>query len=128
MCGFTVYTGSDKKTRIETAGEFQKLKYRGPDNTLINDMGENGWMGFHRLKIMDISNDGNQPMIYDHISLVCNGEVYNYPELKEKYPKNYSYSSSSDCEVIIPMFMEKGVRQTALELDAEFVFVIVGWI
>ena len=124
MCGFTVYTGSDKKTRIETAGEFQKLKYRGPDNTLINDIGENGWMGFHRLKIMDVSNDGNQPMIYDNISLVCNGEVYNYPELKEKYSKDYTYSSSSDCEVIIPMFLEKGVRQTALELDAEFVFVI----
>ncbi len=29
MCGFAVYTGSDKRTRLDIAGEFQKLKYRG---------------------------------------------------------------------------------------------------
>jgi hypothetical protein len=49
MCGFAVYTGSDKKTRVEIPAEFQKLKYRGPDNTIIKDFGEKGWMGFHRL-------------------------------------------------------------------------------
>lgn len=124
MCGFTVYTGSDMRTRLEVASEFQKLKYRGPDNSIINDFGNKGWMGFHRLKIMDVSDDGNQPMNYKNISLVCNGEVYNYPELKARYEGSYDFESSSDCEVIIPMFLEKGIKQTALELDAEFVCVI----
>ncbi|MBE0652455.1 MAG: asparagine synthase B [Bacteroidales bacterium] len=124
MCGFAVYTGSDKKTRVEIPVEFQKLKYRGPNNTIIKDFGEKGWMGFHRLKIMDTSDDGNQPMVYKNIHLVCNGEVYNYPQLKAKYEDSFHFTSESDCEVIIPMFMEKGMRQTALELDAEFVCVI----
>lgn len=124
MCGFSVYTGSDKKVRVDIPAEFQKLKYRGPDNTIINDFDESGWMAFHRLKIMDVSDDGNQPMVYKNIHLVCNGEVYNYPELKARYESSFSFSSSSDCEVIIPMFLEKGIKQTALELDAEFVCVI----
>lgn len=124
MCGFTVYTGSDKMTRLGVASEFQKIKYRGPDNTIINDFGEKGWMGFHRLKIMDVSDDGNQPMVYRHINLVANGEVYNYPELKARYEAKFDFMSTSDCEVIIPMFLEKGIKETARELDAEFVCVI----
>ncbi|MGC9343345.1 MAG: asparagine synthase B, partial [Bacteroidales bacterium] len=124
MCGFAVYTGSDKKVRVDIPAEFQKLKYRGPDNTIIHDFDDKGWMGFHRLKIMDVSDDGNQPMVYENIHLVCNGEVYNYPELKAQYEDSFEFSSSSDCEVIIPMFLEKGIKQTAQELDAEFVCVI----
>ncbi len=124
MCGFAVYTGSDKKARVDIPAEFQKLKYRGPDNTIINDFDSSGWMGFHRLKIMDVSDDGNQPMVYENIHLVCNGEVYNYPELRAEYEDRFPFASSSDCEVIIPMFLEKGIKQTACELDAEFVCVI----
>ncbi len=124
MCGFSVYTGRDKKVRVDAPKEFQKLKYRGPDNTLINDFDSRGWMAFHRLKIMDVTDDGNQPMVYENIHLVCNGEVYNYPDLKLQYEDSFPFSSSSDCEVIIPMFLEKGIKQTARELDAEFVCVI----
>lgn len=124
MCGFSVYTGSDKNTRLRAAGEFQSIKYRGPDNTITLDLEEEGWMGFHRLSIMDVSDRGNQPMVYKNIRLVCNGEIYNYPELKARYEPDYQFESDSDCEVIIPMFLEMGIRKTALELDAEFVFVI----
>jgi asparagine synthase (glutamine-hydrolysing) len=124
MCGFSVYTGSDKMLRLKAVSEFQKLKYRGPDNSVMADFGARGWMGFHRLKIMDVSNDGNQPMQFNAVHLVCNGEVYNYPELRDEYEKKYEFSSTSDCEVIIPMYMELGIVETAKRLDAEFVCVI----
>ncbi len=124
MCGFTVYTGKDKKIRLAVANELKKVKYRGPDNTQIEDFGNNGWMGFNRLKIMDVSNKGNQPLTYKNIHLICNGEVYNYKELFNQYKETFDFQSSSDCEVIIPMFLEKGVFNTAKELDAEYVFVI----
>ncbi len=124
MCGFSVYTGSDKMMRLKVASEFQKIKYRGPDNSVYADLNEKGWMGFHRLKIMDVSNDGNQPMQQDNIHLVCNGEVYNYPVLKADYEQRYEFHSSSDCEVIIPMYKELGMVETARRLDAEFVCVI----
>lgn len=110
--------------KLKIPYEFGKVKHRGPDNTHVEDLGDYGWMGFHRLKIIDISDRGNQPLVYGHIHLVCNGEIYNYPELRKKYENSYKFQSDSDCEVIIPMFLKQGIRKTALGLDAEFVFVI----
>ncbi len=124
MCGFTVYTGSDKKERLSIAHEFKKIKYRGPDNSIVRDFGEEGWMGFHRLSIMDVSAKGNQPIVYKNINLVCNGEVYNYNELRAQYEDSYEFRSHSDSEVIIPLFLDKGIEGTAKALDAEYVFVI----
>ncbi len=124
MCGFSVYTGKDPEKRLAVAFEFEKIKYRGPDNTIIKDLQDEGWMGFHRLKIMDTSDDGNQPMEYKNINLICNGEVYNYTELFARYENSFEFQSSSDCEVIIPLFLEKGIKETARSLDAEFVLVI----
>ncbi len=124
MCGFAVYTGEDKMLRLSVVSEFQKIKYRGPDNTIIADFAEKGWMGFHRLKIMDTSDDGNQPMHFKDIHMVCNGEIYNYPVLRDEYDKKYSFESTSDCEVLIPMYRELGIIETAKKLDAEFVCVI----
>ncbi len=124
MCGFTVYTGNDKMIRLQIAKEFGKVKYRGPDNSKAEDYEDNGWMGFHRLKIIDVSDNGNQPLVHDNVHLVCNGEVYNYKQLRKEYEKSYEFKSESDCEVIIPMFLELGIKETARRLDAEFVCVI----
>lgn len=123
MCGFAVYTGQSSKTKLQIAHEYMKIKHRGPDNSHAVDLGLHGWMGFHRLSIMDVSDAGNQPLVHQHINLVCNGEIYNYPELKAQYPL-HAYQSQSDCEVILPLFMEKGIEQTARLLDGEFAFVI----
>ncbi|MBS2098906.1 asparagine synthase B [Carboxylicivirga linearis] len=124
MCGFAVYTGCDKMDKLQFAREFKKIQYRGPDNSITRDFEDDGWMGFHRLSIMDVSAAGNQPLVYKHINLVCNGEVYNYNELKANYDSSFEFKSNSDCEVIIPLFLEKGIEETAKSLDAEFVFVI----
>jgi asparagine synthase (glutamine-hydrolysing) len=124
MCGFSVYTGSDKMIRLRTVSEFQKIKYRGPDNSVALDLGEKGWMGFHRLKIVDTSDRGNQPLISENLHLVANGEVYNYKALYGQYSETFPFQSDSDCEVIIPMFRELGMLETAKRLDAEFVCVI----
>ncbi len=110
--------------KLDVAHDFISVKHRGPDNSVTSDFGPEGWMGFHRLKIIDVSDDGNQPLQYGHIHLVCNGEIYNYHELHEEYEDRFPFQSESDCEVIIPMFLEKGMKQTALELDAEFVCVL----
>ncbi|MGQ1891374.1 asparagine synthase B [Thermophagus sp. OGC60D27] len=124
MCGFTVYTGDDAMQRLQIAHDFRNLQYRGPDNTIIKDLGNNGWIGFHRLKIMDLSNNGNQPLEYKHISLVCNGEIYNFRQLRKIYEPVFQFKSSSDCEVMIPLYLEKGIVGMAKALDAEFACVI----
>jgi len=110
--------------RLSVVSEFQKLKYRGPDNSVACDLGEKGWMGFHRLKIIDRTDDGNQPLIYKNLHLVANGEVYNYHSLMNEYRATYNFQSESDCEVIIPMVLELGMLETARRLDAEFVCVL----
>ncbi len=124
MCGFSVYTGGDKMLRLSIAREFQKIRYRGPDNSVMVDLDGRGWMGFHRLKIIDTSDEGNQPLIHQSLHLVANGEVYNYRQLQKEYKDHYQFQSESDCEVIIPMFLELGMEETARRLDAEFVCVI----
>ncbi len=124
MCGFSVYTGGDKMLRLNVVSEFQKIKYRGPNNSVACDFGDKGWMGFHRLKIIDTTDDGNQPLIHKKLHLVANGEIYNYQSLMEEYQDRYEFQSESDCEVIIPMFQELGMLETAKRLDAEFVCVI----
>lgn len=65
----------------------ETLKHRGPDNNGVvlyeNEIAHVG-MGQTRLAIIDVSDDGLQPMEYKHLSIVYNGEVYNYKEIRNE--------------------------------------------
>jgi asparagine synthase (glutamine-hydrolysing) len=88
--------------------------HRGPD-----DFGE-WWsrdnkvgLGHRRLSIIDISSSGHQPMLdsQEKVSIVFNGEIYNYLDLKNKLiKKGYSFKSSSDTEVILYAYLEWGIE------------------
>ena len=112
MCGFLV-VGSEEFKLQEFNDALDKAAYRGPDHQHISVSNGITW-GFNRLSIMDLSTNGNQPFVYKDCTLVCNGEIYNYPELKNKYYSrpngqngrakkvelydvNYNYISSFDC-------------------------------
>ncbi len=123
MCGIAAYSGSDPEIKKRFEKEFHKLKHRGPDNTEVLDLKEDGWLGFHRLKIVDLSDKGNQPLIHNHIHLICNGEIYNDPLLRKQY-SSFPFKSTSDCESIIPLYIDKGIEKTVKNLDAEFAFVL----
>jgi len=79
------------------------LIHRGPDGegTWQNETG-NTLLGHRRLSIIDTSEAGNQPMHYrDRYTIVHNGEIYNYIELKEDLrKKGYAFQSQTDTEVI----------------------------
>ncbi len=79
------------------------LKHRGPDNenTWINDEQTAG-LGHCRLSIIDLTEAASQPLHYlNRYTIVFNGEIYNYIELKETLKKcGYSFHSHSDTEVI----------------------------
>jgi asparagine synthase (glutamine-hydrolysing) len=104
MCGIFGYIASDvhpfKKEDLE--GSFNKLKPRGPDHSSLIEVNDYITLGFHRLSINDLSDSGNQPFQIDNISLVCNGEIYNYQELKSQF--NFETISGSDCEIIIHLY------------------------
>jgi len=114
MCGIFGTTGiMPKDTRIS---------HRGPDNTHLLKV--NGLsLAFHRLAINDLSENGNQPMQKNGITLVCNGEIYNCKELIEKY--NFQMNSHSDCEVIIDLYRSFGIKRCCQLLDGYFAFCLI---
>lgn len=119
MCGFVVMQGLEKKGELKKS--LEKIKYRGPDNSAILNV-DNFIFAFNRLAIMDLSESGNQPFRNDNLTLVCNGEIYNYKSLKNK---DYPYISDSDCEVLLSLYQEENNFKTFCQkLDAEFALVL----
>ena len=108
MCGIFLYKS---KTKINfelynlLANESNKIQHRGPDNTQFLVINDTMFLSFHRLRINDTSDKGDQPLIhpgYPNLVLICNGEIYNYEELKRIH--NFNTYSQSDCEIIIHLY------------------------
>ena len=69
---------------------FGLIGYRGPDNTHYNTVADDVLFAFHRLSIMGTTEAGNQPMKHpqdESLTLICNGEIYNYIELRKNLEK-----------------------------------------
>jgi asparagine synthase (glutamine-hydrolysing) len=102
------------------------LAHRGPDDEglWINASGSAGF-GHRRLSIIDLSENASQPMHYDdRYSVVHNGEIYNYIELKEELrKKGYSFRTASDTEIILAAYA--CYKERCLEyFDGMFAFAI----
>lgn len=98
------------------------IHHRGPDDDGVMIDGPVGF--FHkRLSIIDIAG-GQQPMTYKDCTIVYNGEIYNYIELREDLKKKgHSFETSSDTEVILHMYAEYGKNFLNL-LNGMFAFII----
>ena len=122
MCsimGFTKLTLSDE----ELHEYFDRTKSRGPDMSRVEPAGD-GCLCFHRLAIMGLHEEGMQPFSLGKDKCVCNGELYLFRPLKKELEDDgYSFVSGSDCEIILPLYREHGLKMFA-ELDAEFAMVI----
>ena len=51
----------------------------------LKSLSDNVIFGFQRLRINDTSEQGDQPLIKNHISVIANAEIYNYKDIKAKY-------------------------------------------
>lgn len=122
MCSILGYSSKDADYDLIVEA-FYKTKYRGPDDSRILKKGEATLM-FHRLAIMGLDEKGIQPFEFEDKALVCNGEIYGFRKLKEELiEKGYSFKSDSDCEILIPLYLEKGVEMFK-ELNAEFAMIL----
>lgn len=66
-------------------------------------------LGHRRLSIIDLSSAGTQPMHYEQYSILLNGEIYNYKEIKEVLIQSgHSFVSTSDTEVVLHAYREWG--------------------
>lgn len=115
MCGICGYLSKRIITERELSVMNDTMKERGP-----NDSGTQLWelpggrtlgMAQRRLSILDLSELGHQPMSTPdgRLSLVYNGEIYNYRELREELPE-YSFRSNCDTEVILAAYLKWGIR------------------
>ena len=80
---------------------FEKITSRGPDMERFMEF-KNARLGFKRLAIMGITEEGMQPFDYKNYHIVCNGEVYGFRKLKQDLEsKGYKFKSDSDCEILL---------------------------
>jgi len=103
---------------------FAATKSRGPDDSRTLET-KSGTLLFHRLAIMGVHPEGMQPFTApDGSAVVCNGELYGFRGLKKELEaKGCAFASGSDCELLLPLWRERGVRMFG-ELDAEFALVL----
>jgi asparagine synthase (glutamine-hydrolysing) len=110
MCGIVGFFGKNiKRLRLDEAVE--ALHHRGPDfgDSFKEWVGPNClFLGHRRLSIIDLSDEGNQPMHEGHVSMVFNGEIYNYRELKGAHLGGEKFHGSSDTEVALKLYQKFG--------------------
>ena len=102
---------------------FNETVSRGPDMSKILNL-ENARLGFHRLAIMGLNENGMQPFEFKGNYIVCNGEIYGFWKLKDELIKDgYEFKSESDCEILLPLFEKYGTEMFKM-LDAEYALII----
>jgi asparagine synthase (glutamine-hydrolysing) len=104
MCGIAGIVGS--RASVEIARSMaQRLRHRGPD-------GDGAWaqpgvaLAHRRLAILDLSEGGHQPMLFDSQVLTYNGEIYNHEQLRAGLPG--PWHSTGDTEVLVHLLAEQG--------------------
>ena len=122
MCSIIGYVGSGMSYE-EVSSYFARTVSRGPDMTRVQNI-EGGFLGFHRLAIMGLNENGMQPFCLNGNWVVCNGELYGFRKLKQELmDKGYTFRSDSDCELLLPLYEEYGTDMFRM-LDAEFACIL----
>ncbi|MBF0596995.1 asparagine synthase (glutamine-hydrolyzing) [Faecalibacter rhinopitheci] len=154
MCGFSGVFSKEELNEDVIVNSLKSIKHRGPNNTLhacfeddlklfSSDLSDeetqlkypnffhklsSNWIGFNRLSILDLSNNGMQPF-YDtksKIAFLLNGEVYNFKTLKDKYLIGIDLKSGSDTEVVFQLYLKFGDQFIDL-LQGMFVIVVIDY-
>jgi asparagine synthase (glutamine-hydrolysing) len=125
MCGIVAIAG--KQTVKLPQVILDQLYHRGPDSGSIWYSDDHKVaIGHRRLSIVDLSDAGNQPIWNENgsIWLVCNGEIYNYPELRKQLESmGHIFRSNMDCEVILHAWESWG-EACVEKLTGMFAFVL----
>lgn len=126
MCG--IFGTTLRYSRKVIEHKLELMNFRGPDHTGIKEFDVSSDMkltlGHVRLSILDLDSRSNQPFVYNEdISIVFNGEVYNYKELKSQYLSDVTLRTTSDTEVICAMY-EKFGADCVNYLNGMFAYVI----
>lgn len=114
MCGIAGSIINTKLTNLKVSQLLNLMRNRGPDNQSFNEFKINKkklYFFSSRLKIVDRVDRSNQPMTFDEITIIFNGEIYNYDELRKKLiRKNIKIKTKSDTEIILRLYQIYGTN------------------
>ena len=125
MCGFVGFTNKINDASIVLGKMMDRIKHRGPDSD-GKYVDEQIALGFRRLSIIDLSDQGSQPIFNEDKSLVLtfNGEIYNYKDLREELvASGHKFYTQTDSEVLIHGYEQWG-EDMLDKLRGMFAFVI----
>jgi asparagine synthase (glutamine-hydrolysing) len=122
VCAFDLKQESES-LRPQLLEMSKSLRHRGPDWSGIFSH-EKAILGHERLAIVDPAS-GKQPLFSpdQRLVLAANGEIYNHLALRKQFEGKYTFSTQSDCEVILALYQEKGVDFVD-DLNGIFAFAI----
>ena len=111
MCGIVCAFNLKESTetlRPQLLEMSKKVRHRGPDWSGIY-ANEKAILAHERLAIVDPAS-GKQPLFSEDQKLIlaANGEIYNHRELRKQFEGSYTFSTQSDCEVILALYQKKG--------------------
>jgi asparagine synthase (glutamine-hydrolysing) len=121
MCGIAGCFGTRDTETINKM--LDALPHRGPNDRGIHTFNHIVF-GHTRLSIVDVAR-GHQPILANggQTGIICNGEIYNFKEIRQKLDNKYQFTTDSDTEVILNLYREKG-PECVKELDGMFAFAI----
>ncbi|MEO1991121.1 MAG: asparagine synthase (glutamine-hydrolyzing), partial [Pirellulales bacterium] len=131
ICGFAGFLLNDAPAQSVVAEQMgAALQHRGPDASGSWADAEHGYaVAFRRLAIIDISENGNQPMISPsgRYVIAFNGEIYNHRAIRrqlETIDNPHNWQGHCDTEVLLVAIEKWGVQKTLEDLDGMFAFAL----
>lgn len=111
MCGIAGLVDFNRNSHREIILRMTNvLHHRGPDGDGVEYIDHNKYQlafGHRRLAIIDLSDAAHQPMQYGKLTIVFNGEIYNFREVREELKqRGHSFKTESDTEVILHAYQE----------------------
>ena len=123
MCGiFTIINNKSTFNKELVKTSFDKVNNRGPEDSKLNYNSDSIIFGFKRLAINGLDEKSGQPMTIDNVTVLCNGEIYNFKTLYDFM--DIEPTTGSDCEVIIRMYQKYGFEYTIKMLDGVFSIIL----
>lgn len=121
MCGIYLTNIPFEKENI--VKKLRSIEFRGPDNLGFQKINEISF-GHLRLSVVDLEERSNQPYYFNNLTIVFNGEIYNYQEIQQELiDKGYEFNTTSDTEVLLKGFAEWG-KEVLKRLNGMFAFAI----
>ena len=121
MCGIAGYLGQEQISETRVLMTMNLLKNRGPDFQdykfikTSQEKSANLVLIHTRLAIIDLDPRANQPFTIKGYSIVFNGEIYNFLELKQALSgEGYDFRTSSDTEVLLTAYIHYGQDFTSM--------------